>query len=114
MMKAYKASIESFIVALGVGIPTGWLSDLFGVVVVAVFSFFILPLIQMLANKFFDWLKKKGLPDDIVDKVKQEIYKQAIKKLEQAIVEAKKKNDTVALTILEGELKKLIDEHKEE
>lgn len=110
-MKEYMTQgVKTGLITFGVSIPIGWIDNVVSALIVAVFTFLILPLVEKGLIKAKEWLVTQGVSDGLAKQAIDSIKKYAIKHLQAKIKEAKRKNDITALDILSKELEKLVKE----
>lgn len=108
-MKYYiERGFETMGVTLAVSLPLGWLDNVVSALIVALFTFFILPYLDMIGKKFIAYLKTKGVSDDIAEQALYKIQLFAIKEINKKIEKAKRANDLEALDVLSKELEKIV------
>ena len=85
----FKDGTISFLTALGIGIPTGLVGNIISVLILAVITGVIIPLLRILFRQLFLLLNKKGVISD--DELNEIINKQkkAIDELEKEVEKLK-------------------------
>lgn len=108
-MKEYMTQgIKTGLITFGVSVPVGWIDNVLSALIVAVFTFLILPLVEQGLIKAKAWLVSQGVSDSLAKTAIDSIKTYAIKQLQAKIKEAKRKNDLTSLDILSKELEKLM------